>query len=93
MPAVVRVGDKCNGHGGTPPPFAPRPCIDGSPSLFVDGLAAHRQGDNWAPHPHPGTLSSGSSNYFAEGKQVGRVGDPISCGSACAEGSGTHSNG
>jgi uncharacterized Zn-binding protein involved in type VI secretion len=36
---------------------------------------------------HAAVLGGGSPNVFAEGRAVGRIGDPVSCGSACASGS------
>lgn len=92
MPQLVRVGDLCTGHECWPP----RPSISGSRTVFSDGLAMHRKGDQWATHCrvcgkrrpcHSGVLASASSNVFADGRQVGRVGDLISCGSRCARGS------
>ena len=88
MPAVTRKGDICTGHGC----FPPRPSVEGSGNVFVNGIPVHRQGDRWSVHCcdkscHDGSLSSGSSSVYANGKQVGRIGDPVSCGSAVAEGS------
>lgn len=84
MPSVCRIGDICNGHPNVPP----RPCIEGSPNVFANGLAVHRQGDAWDIHGnHGGVLSSGSSTVFVNGKELGRVGDPISCGTTVATGS------
>ena len=94
MPAVTRKGDSCTGHGCWPS----RSSIEGSGNVFVNGIAAHRQGDGWAVHccTHPGTphgchdspLASGSSTVFVNGLQLGRVGDPVECGSSVASGSG-----
>lgn len=62
--------------------------------MFVNGLPVHRQGDAWAAHTcppipetHASVLASGSSTVFANGKQVGRIGDPVACGSSVATGS------
>ena len=44
MPAVTRKGDSCTGHGC----FPARPSTSGSPDVFVNGIAVHRQGDSWA---------------------------------------------
>ena len=38
--------------------------------------------------PHGGVLASGSSTVFANGRQIGRIGDPVDCGSTVASGSG-----
>ena len=90
MPPVTRLGDNCTGHGS----FPPRPSSGASPDVFVNGIAVHREGDSWAPHgspspspPHGSTLAAGSSTVFINGKQCGRIGDPVACGSAVAQGS------
>ncbi|CAE6923334.1 conserved protein of unknown function [Pseudomonas marincola] len=90
MPAVTRKGDACTGHGCWPP----RPSTGASPDVFVNGIAAHRQGDGWAAHTcptipqtHASTLAMGSASVFANGKPLGRIGDPVACGSAVAAGS------
>lgn len=91
MPAVTRLGDICTGHGC----FPPRPSTGASGNVFANGIAVHRQGDSWAAHgcpscaPHGGNLSSGSGTVFANGKQLGRIGDPVDCGSSVADGSST----
>jgi len=91
MPAAARLGDLCTGHGCWPA----RPNIEASPDVFIDGIAAHRQGDGWATHvcppspPHGGTTSSGSPTVFVNGSPKARVGDPVSCGSSIADGSPT----
>lgn len=90
MPAVTRVGDSCTGHGS----FPPRSSISGSANVYVNGIAVHRQGDGWAVHCNPtptchgGTLASGSATVYANGQQLGRIGDPVDCGSSVAAGSG-----
>lgn len=89
MPAVTRKGDTCTGHGS----FPPRNSTGGSSSVFINGIAAHRQGDGWATHCnsqpscHAGSLASGSSTVFANGKSLGRIGDSVNCGSNAASGS------
>ncbi|WP_213692145.1 PAAR domain-containing protein [Aminobacterium sp. EBM-42] len=62
--------------------------------MFVNGKAWHRQGDAWAEHCcpdipecHASVLASGSSSVFINGKEAGRVGDPVACGSSVATGS------
>tara|TARA_B100000941_G_C28499792_1_gene553333 strand:- start:2230 stop:2520 length:291 start_codon:yes stop_codon:yes gene_type:complete len=90
MPAVTRKGDNCTGHGC----FPPRSNIAGSSNVFVNNIAVHRQGDGWSVHCcpppvcHGSVLKSGSSTVYINGKQCGRVGDPVACGSAVASGSG-----
>jgi len=90
MPAFVRVGDLCTGHGCYPP----RPCITGSPNVYSNGKAIHRQGDAWdihcdckCEHAHGAVTARGSSSVFINGIPAARVGDPLTCGSACAQGS------
>lgn len=90
MSAVARVGDQCTGHGCWPP----RPSVAGSPDVFCNGIAVHRQGDGWAPHTclsipetHASVLANGSSSVFVNGKALGRIGDPVACGSSVATGS------
>lgn len=90
MPQVARLGDQCTGH---PNGFPPRPNIEGSDTVFVNGIPIHRQSDKWAVHCnstpscHDGVLASGSSTVFSSNLQVGRVSDPVACGSTVAEGS------
>lgn len=89
MPAVSRKGDTCTGHAG----FPPRPSTAGSPNVFINGIAAHRQGDSWASHCNPNSchgsvLANGSSTVFVNGKPLARIGDPVACGSTVATGSG-----
>jgi uncharacterized Zn-binding protein involved in type VI secretion len=89
MPAVTRLGDSGTGHGCYPP----RPNVQGSPDVFVNGIACHRQGDAWVPHgcgvctPHGGSTAAGSGTVYVNGQQIARIGDPVDCGSAIAQGS------
>lgn len=90
MPAVSRLGDNCTGHGCWPS----RPSTGASPTVFVNGIAAHRQGDAWAAHTcptipqtHASVLAAGSATVFANGKQLARIGDPVACGGSVAQGS------
>lgn len=91
MPAVTRLGDLCTGHGCWPP----RPSSEASPNVFVNSIAAHRQYDGWASHCcpsipecHASVLAAGSSTVYVNGRQLGRIGDPVACGSKVATGSG-----
>jgi len=89
MPAVTRLGDNCTGHGC----FPARPSTSASPNVFVNAIPVHRQGDSWASHCcgipcHGSNLAAGSSTVYVNGKQCGRIGDPVACGSSVAEGSG-----
>jgi len=88
MPAVTRLGDRCTGHGCHPP----RVNNQASSDVFVNGIGAHRMGDGWevhccGPDCHASNLSTGSGSVYVNGKQLARIGDPIACGSAVAEGS------
>ena len=87
MLAAVRLGDICTGHGC----FPPRPNIQASGDVFINGRGAHRQGDEWDSHCcgscHGGRLAAGSSSVFVNGRPLGRIGDPVDCGSAVATGS------
>lgn len=87
MPAAARLGDMSAGHC-----FEPRPNDQGSPNVFINGIAAHRVGDHWIAHTcglitHDGVLAQGSPNIFVNGVALGRVGDQISCGDVIAQGS------
>jgi len=90
MPAVSRLGDLSTADPCGAPP---RPSNSASPNVFANSIPVHRQGDSWEPHacpsasPHGATTVSGSSTVFANGKQLSRIGDPISCGSTIAQGS------
>lgn len=90
MPAVTRLGDACTGHGCYPS----RQSVEGSSNVFVNGIACHRQTDAWIPHgcgvctPHGGNTSAGSGTVYVNSVQIARIGDPVSCGSSIAEGSG-----
>lgn len=88
MPAAVRLGDTCTGHGC----FPSRANVAASPDVFLNGLGWHRVGDAWASHCcgpdcHGGALAAGSATVFVNGRAAGRIGDPVSCGSSCATGS------
>jgi uncharacterized Zn-binding protein involved in type VI secretion len=87
MPAVSMKGKKCTGHGC----FPPRPSVGASSDVYVNGIEVHRETDAWAVHCckscHGGSLSKGSSTVFVNGLGISRIGDPVSCGSAIAEGS------
>lgn len=89
MPAVARLGDMCTGHGCHPS----RPNVGGSHNVFVNGIPAHRQNDHWPTHCcgddcHDGVLAAGCPGVYVNGLELGRVGDPVNCGSHVAMGSG-----
>jgi len=88
MAAATRLGDRCTGHGCWPP----RPSTGSSSTVFINGIGAHRQGDGWATHCcgpacHASTLAQGSASVFVDGRALGRIGDPVACGSRVAQGS------
>lgn len=87
MPAAVRLGDVCTGHGCYPS----RPNIAASENVFINNIGAHRVGDAWAVHCcmrcHGSHQSSGSSNVYINNVALARVGDSIACGSHNAQGS------
>ena len=87
MPGIVRLGDKCSGHGCWPP----RSNNEASSNVFVNDLGVHRLGDSWEIHCcescHSGVASSSSLTVFCNSKGVCRIGDSVSCGSTMVEGS------
>lgn len=98
MPEATRVGDQtvgvcdigleCCPHGRSGTNSAH------SPNVFINGKAAHRQGDTGATNcPHGGTFQSvgHSATVFINGIPATRVGDStvcMSCGQA-----GNHASG
>ena len=79
------------GHGHC---YDPRPCIEGSDFVTIEGHGVNCVGDAWAAHggckdhsPHGGMSAVGSSFVTIDGRAVCRVGDPISCGDTIATGS------
>lgn len=88
MPGVVTKDMNCSGHGCYPP----RPAAEWSPNVFVNGKNVVRNGDNLeihcCPPPCHGGVYLGDHSVFANGISMQVIGDPISCGSTCAEGSG-----
>jgi uncharacterized Zn-binding protein involved in type VI secretion len=92
MPLVTLKGMSCTGHECWPP----RKSVEGSGLFDVEGVDVHLQGHVWETHccTHPNiphgchgsVLAGGSSLFDVEGQRVGRVGDPVACGSAVAEG-------
>lgn len=89
MPGIARLGDLCTGHED----FPPRENIESSSNVLINGKGVHRQGDAWAVHCnhtptcHASILAAGSSSVFVNGRQIGRIGDPVACGSRIATGS------
>jgi uncharacterized Zn-binding protein involved in type VI secretion len=87
MPAAVRFGDVCTGHGC----FPSRPNDQGSPDVFVNSLPSHRLTDHWVTHCcafcHDSVAAQGSPNVFVNSLPKCRIGDAVACGSAMATGS------
>lgn len=81
---AARLYDICTGHGCYPP----RPCISASSNVLINGRGAMRVGDRFSSHCcpkrgcHTGNLSSGGTTVLINNKAVGRIGDPVSCGSS-----------
>ena len=89
MPGAARLNDVCTGHGW----FPSRPNVEGSPNVFINGRAAHAVGHGWASHrcgksSHGGSLAAGAARVYVNGRQLGYIGAPVSCGSSVATGSG-----
>lgn len=86
MPAA-RIGDKDSGHQC----YSPRPNIQGSSNVRINGRPVHRKGDAWAPHCcygcHTGVTSGGSSTVRVNGRAMARITDAISCGGIIITGS------
>jgi uncharacterized Zn-binding protein involved in type VI secretion len=85
---VTRLGDICTGHGCWPP----RASNGASPNVFANAIPVHRQTDGWSVHCcgpacHGSTLQAGSTTVFANGLAVGRITDPVACGSSVSTGS------
>lgn len=88
MRAATRLGDTCTGHEC----FPPRVNDQGSPNVFINSKAAHRQGDHWVTHvcgknSHDSVAQTGSGTVNINSVQAMRIGDPIACGSIVAQGS------
>ena len=89
MSNATRLGDLNTGHDAC----TPTALATGSQNVFINGRAAGRVGDSYAPHgcinhpTHSGVIASGSASVFINGKPAGRVGDAVSCGGTVAEGS------
>ena len=67
--------------------------VDGSPNVFVNGIAVVRQGDLVGVHPRAGcstdvsTLSTYSSTVFVNGLGIGRIGDQYTSDNTITSGS------
>ena len=89
MPAVTRIGDADVAH------CSGMTRAEGSPNVFVNGIALSREGDHNTGHllpapPCPGhtaPIASGSSTVKVNTKGAGRIGDGISGCTSVAAGS------
>jgi len=89
MPAATRIGDADVSH------CSGMTRAEGSPNVFVNGIAWSRQGDvntsHLLPAPicpsHTAPITIGSTTVFINGKGAGRVGDEISGCTSVAQGS------
>lgn len=89
--AATRIGDNDLTHCSTPARAV------GSPTVFVNGIAWSRQGDNNTPHLLPGNPCPTHAASIARGSRTvtldparrggGRIGDAISGCTAVAQGS------
>lgn len=89
MPAVTLKGHSCTGHGCWPP----RPSSQGDLKFTVGSIPVHCEGHAWAAHTcpdipetHASVLSAGAPRFTIGGRQLGRIGDPVACGSSVAQG-------
>ena len=91
MPAATRIGDADVPHCSS------MVRAEGSPDVYVNGIAWSRQGDvntvhllppNLPPCPsHSAPIAVGSTTVFVNGRGAGRVGDGISGCTSVAAGS------
>jgi len=89
MPAAARIGDLDLVHCSVPVRG------QGSPNVFVNGMAWSREGDKNVAHLLPGApcpthdapIGKGSSKVKINGKGAGRIGDAIDGCTAVAQGS------
>ena len=91
MPAATRIGDADVSH------CSGMTRAEGSPNVFVNGIAWSRQGDNNTTHllppnippcpAHAAPIASGSSTVKVNTKGAGRIGDGISGCTSVAAGS------
>jgi uncharacterized Zn-binding protein involved in type VI secretion len=89
MKPAALFGHSCSGHDC----FPPRPNVEASPDVFINGLSVQRMGDTYMPHCcpnkgcHSAVVAQGSSSVTINGVPVARMGDSLSCPSVIAEGS------
>lgn len=89
MPAQCRLGDMSTGHGCFPPTaingaVASKTSIEGAMAAMVDSTHPPHSCGNAV---HSGRkISGGSGKTTIEGRAAARIGDPINCGDAMAQG-------
>jgi uncharacterized Zn-binding protein involved in type VI secretion len=99
MSGAARVGDADAGVCPVGPSSltGPTTIAAGAGTVFINQKAVARTGDPYGPphvhipvpHPAHGVFcGAGSSNVFAEGKSVYRIGDSTACGGTQVGGSG-----
>lgn len=89
MPAATRIGDDDVAHCSS------MTRAEGSPNVFVNGIAWSREGDNNTSHKRPplpcinhaAPIKTGSLTVKVNGKGAGRIGDDITGCTSVAEGS------
>jgi uncharacterized Zn-binding protein involved in type VI secretion len=101
MPAVARANGvdtvySLTGSGsGCNSPMNTTTGVNGSPNVFVNGIAVVRQDDTVGIHPRSGcstdtsVLTTFSATVFVNGKGVGRVGDQYTSDNTITSGSPT----
>ena len=97
MPGIVRLPDKCSGHGSGDHYWPPRASITGSMDVLEQNLPVERYSDTMDSHcciNHPQEVDCHSGEHrgvrspllcTANGLAIQIKGDPISCGSVCDE--------
>lgn len=91
MAGAARLNDMCTGHA---PCYPPRTNVEASTDTYYNGRGGHRQGDAWSVHCcifdcHPSNLAQGSPTVYTNGRNQGRINDPVACGSNVMTGSDT----
>ena len=88
MPQAANKSHMTAGHLPSRKPHGPFSSVEGSPDVFVNGVAALRKGDVFPPHvSSPAVQAEGSSTVFANGRNLARAGDKLNCGDFMAQGS------
>lgn len=90
MPATAFTGALCTGHAC----FPPRPSGPGDSSFTINGIPVITATTPYLVHCcgptcHVGEVAAGSATFLVNGLPAARIGDPVSCGSAIAQGDPT----